>query len=560
MTYTVRLLPERRSCTAREPMDLAEAAAQCEVLLEQPCGSRRTCGKCRVRVLDGAPAASDDDRRVLDGTLIDGGWRLGCALVLDASATVEIPRAARGVPAKSFGPADLFRGGGIAPAEPLAVRRALDRGVTPWGVAVDVGSTTLAAALVRLDTGEVAATASALNPQVRFGADVVSRIRYAMEHREGAARLQEALARSVDELIATCAGSAGLSGDVIVALACVGNPTMVHTLVGQSVAGLGQAPYEGSLRGAWHGRASVLGLTGVDAATPVYVPPAIRSHVGADAVAAVLAEGLDRAEQPVLLIDVGTNTEIVLASRDHLVATSAAAGPAFEGATIHQGMRAAPGAIELVRVRADGSIRIRTIGNAPPAGLCGSGLVDAVAELLHADAIEPSGRLRAAHELPPGRLRDRIVELPTAGGGGGGGRAVRLTPDAAPAVYLTAADVRQLQLVKGSIAASAHLLLRRAGLTPADLGEVLIAGAFGGWIRTVSALAIGLVPPVDPERIRFVGDAAAAGARLVLVDRGARRRADRLAARAEYVELAGRQEYADAFVDNLSLVAEEGVT
>lgn len=553
MKYSVRLLPERRSCSAEEPLDLSAAAALCDVLLEQPCGSKRSCGKCRVRVVEGDVLASDDDRRVLHADLVAAGWRLGCALVVQGDTTIEIPRAARSLPAKSFGPPDLFPGQRFVPAEDGVVGAARRRGVTPWGVALDVGSTTLAAALVRLDTGDVAATASALNQQVRFGADVISRIRFAMEHPDGSAQLHTTLARALDELLDACAHDAGVPLDAIGAITCVGNPTMMHTLIGRDVTSLGQAPYEGSLRGAWRGHASILSLKSVSAAVPVFVLPGIRSHVGADAVAAALAGNLDRVEQPALLIDLGTNTEIVLASRDLMVATSASAGPAFEGATIHQGMRASPGAIEQMRVRVDGSILLRTIGNTAPVGLCGSGLVDAVAELVRADVIEPSGRLRAADELPSA-LGRHIVELP------GGGRAVRLTEDTVPAVHLTATDVRQLQLVKGSIAASTRMLLERAGLTAGDLGEVLIAGAFGGWIRKTSAQAIGLVPPIDPERIRFVGDAAAVGARLALVDRAARDRAEGIASRVEYVELAGHHEYAEAFVDSLAFeVAGENV-
>ncbi len=536
-------------------MDLSAAAALCDVLVEQPCGSKRSCGKCRVRIVEGAVAPTDDDRRVLDPELIAAGWRLGCGLVLQADVTIEVPRAARAVAAKSFGGEDLFAASPIAPAEPDVLARARTRGLTPWGIAIDVGSTTLAAALVRLDTGEVRATASALNPQVRFGADVVSRIRYAQDHPEGSAALHGAVARSLDELIATCAADAGVSSRDIAAIACVGNPTMMHTLIGRDVTSLGQAPYEGSLRGAWRGHASVLSLSGVHAAAPVYVVPGIRSHVGADAVAAILATNLDRTDALTLLVDLGTNTEVVLGSRHGIVCTSASAGPAFEGATIHQGMRAAPGAVEQMRVRADGSILLHTIGNEVPVGLCGSGLVDAVAELVRTDVVEPSGRMRAPDEVSLPAMRERIVELP------GGGRAVRLTTGVSPAVHLTATDVRQLQLVKGSIAASAQMLLERLGATAVDLGEVLIAGAFGGWIRKASAQAIGLVPPIDPERIRFVGDAAAVGARLALVDRGARDRAERIAAQAEYVELAGRHEYAELFVASLSLAtAEEGVS
>jgi len=550
VTWTLRLLPDGRSCAPTEPLDLASAASLCDVLLDQPCGSKRTCGKCRVRVVDGDVPAGDADRRVLAADLIRAGWRLGCALVVDRDATIEIPPGARALHPKSFGGDDLFAGG-FEPAEPDAIRATAARGRVPLGVAIDAGSTTLAVALVELRTGRVLATASSLNPQVRFGADVMSRIRHAQEHPDGNRQLHEALAGSLDELVVACAGEAAVTAADIVAAACVGNPTMMHSLLSCDVTPLGTAPFEGALRDAWHGDVAATGLRVLPSGVPVYVAPVVRSHVGADAVAAMLATGLDRASRPAVLVDLGTNTEVSVGSRDAFLCASAAAGPAFEGATIHQGMRATAGAIDQLRVRADGSIRARTIGHVQARGICGSGLVDAASELLRAEVIEPSGRLRPPYELPEA-WRQRVVELPL------GGRAVRLTDTAAP-IHLTAMDIRQLQVAKGSIAACVRLLMERLGVRPPDLGDVWLAGAFGGWIRKTSAVAIGLVPAVDPERIRFVGDAAAVGARMLLVDASARERAHAIARRAGYVELGGTHAYADAFVDCLAFPAGEEV-
>jgi uncharacterized 2Fe-2S/4Fe-4S cluster protein (DUF4445 family) len=249
-----------------------------------------------------------------------------------------------------------------------------------------------------------------------------------------------------------------------------------------------------------------------------------------------------------VLLDLGTNSEVVLATADGIVCTSTAAGPAFEGAHIHHGMRGVPGAIDLMRVRGNGSIQTHAIGGADPVGICGSGLIDAVSELLRTGVVEPSGRMRFVGELTaaPARLRERLLELD------GIGRAVWLAGTRERPVLLTASDVRQLQLVKGSIAAGMRILLDSRELSWSDVDAVLIAGAFGNFVRKTSAQTIGLVPDIDPERVLFVGNAAGAGARLALVSREARARAERIAVDADYIELAQHPEYPDAFVAALT--------
>jgi uncharacterized 2Fe-2S/4Fe-4S cluster protein (DUF4445 family) len=271
----------------------------------------------------------------------------------------------------------------------------------------------------------------------------------------------------------------------------------------------------------------------------------VRSHVGGDTVAGMVACDLDQSRGWRLLVDLGTNSEVVVSGPGRLVATSTAAGPAFEGATIRQGMRAEPGAIDAVRVSGEGRVIVSTVANQPPRGLCGSGLVDAVAELLRAGVVDASGYMRRPEELGDALavLRDRVSTEPS------GQRAFQL----ANGVRLTAQDVRQLQLAKGSIAAGMALLLAHCGVTAADLEEVLIAGAFGNFLRKTSALAIGLVPDLDPERVRFVGNAAGIGVRMVLVDREARARARAVARRCEYVELGGHPGYEETFCRALAL-------
>jgi uncharacterized 2Fe-2S/4Fe-4S cluster protein (DUF4445 family) len=532
MAYQVRLLPEDRRWIGEDPVPLSLAAAACDILVEQPCGGRAGCGRCRVRLVDGGPPADAMDAEALGSESVAAGWRLGCRLMLDGDAVIDVPPASRVVAHKTFGGDDLFRDG----FEPAA-----DAG---YGVALDVGSTTLAAAVVDLATGNVAGMASALNPQVRFGGDIMARIAFARGRPDGSRELHQVLLTAVDEVVMRAGMAAGVALAEILEVAVVGNPTMAHALQGLPVESLGVAPYQGENYGGWDGPAEALGL-GLPGAH-VFILPGVRAHVGSDAVAAMVAADMDRSVRPRLLLDLGTNTEIVVGGPAGILCTSAAAGPAFEGGAIRQGMRAVPGAIDQVRITPDGRLLVRVIGGRPPVGLCGSGLVDAVAELLRVGVVEPSGRLLPAVEAAsrlPADLAGRLLDA-------GGEAVVRLADGPVP-ILLTAGDVRALQLVKGSIGAGIRLLLDEAGLGVGDLEEVVLAGAFGNYVGAGSARALGLIPPVDPGRVTFAGNAAGAGARLALVDRRARERAGRIAREARFVELAGRADYEAVFVEML---------
>jgi uncharacterized 2Fe-2S/4Fe-4S cluster protein (DUF4445 family) len=532
MAYVVRFLPEDRSWHGADPVPLSLAAAACDIIIEQPCGARASCGRCRVRVLDAEPAPDPIHAEVLGPAAVAQRWRLGCRVVLDRDATIEVPWSSRMVAHKTFGGDDLMDDG----FEPACT--------TGYGIALDVGTTTLAAALVAMSSGAVEATASALNPQVRFGADVMSRIGYARSQEDGAAQLHRALVAGLNDVMEVAARAAGLGLDQVAELLVVGNPTMLHALQRLALVGLGQAPFQGERYSMWRGNAAALGLA--LPAARACVLPGIAAHVGADAVAAIVATRLDLDTRPRLLLDLGTNTEVVLAGPHGILCTSAAAGPAFEGASIQHGMRAVPGAIEQVRITADGRLLVRTIDGAPATGICGSGLVDAVAELLGAGIIETSGRMRSAAEAA-GRVPPALAARLT---GVGAECAVRLSDGDRP-VLLTARDVRELQLAKGSIAAAVSLLLREARMELHQLDEVLLAGAFGNYVRPGSARALGLIPPVPPLQVRFVGNAAGAGARLALVDPRAQRRAERLAGQVRFVELAGRADYQEEFIARL---------
>ena len=595
--FPIRFLPEDRTYVAHQPLELMMAASACEIWVEQPCGSKAICGKCRVRVKEGEAAISLADERLLSRAELDDGWRLACQLTLAAPAVIEIPEVTRSVAAKPFGDPALFAAGfrpnvakrylEIAPpdennqyAELDLVARALGepdrklladvhlvRGASrilreseyrvtavvsedelialepgntsarAFGAAVDIGSTTLAAALIDLRTGAVLNSVSHLNPQVKHGGDIISRIHYAQEH-SGGEQLHRELMGALGSMLEELAAQASVAASEIYSVVCAGNPTMTHSAVGADITSLRQAPYVGLWTREWVVKARELDLP-INRHAPVRFMPMIRSHVGGDTVAAILASDLDRGSGWRLMIDLGTNSEAVIGCRERMIATSTAAGPAFEGANIYHGMRAAPGAIDAVRISPDGRLVVGTVGNEPARGLCGSGLVDAAAELCRARVIAPSGYMRKREELRdvPPPLAERCHFLPD------GQAAVRLENS----VVLTAQDVRQLQLIKGSIYAGVEILLAHAGIGMDALEEVLIAGAFGNFLRKTSAQAIGLVPNIDPERVRFIGNAAGVGARMALVDASVRQRANQISQTCEYVELAGHPEYQDAF-------------
>jgi uncharacterized 2Fe-2S/4Fe-4S cluster protein (DUF4445 family) len=545
-SFEIRFVPDGRSHVATHPTPLYMAAAACGIVLEQPCGSQGTCGNCRVRVVAGDVPPSAEDLDLLSEEEVRAGWRLACRMVVGARATIEVPPSVRSPGGKSFG-GDLALDDGRQPVGAAAV----EVGRTALGLAVDIGSTSLAAALVDLRDGRVVAFDSTLNPQVMYGADVISRIHYSVAEADGLARLTAAVREGLRDLVERLVRVSGTRARDIVTAACAGNPTMVQTWVGVSVASLGTAPYLGAWSGELntHARATALAIH-PDA--PVYVFPMVRSHVGSDAVAAAVASGMDAVTRPTLLIDLGTNTEVMIAAGGRFVATSAAAGPAFEGATITHGMRAAPGAIDAVSVTPDGRLVYSTVGNEPARGICGSGLIDAVAELLRAGAISPAGHLRPPSDADPSIMPDLARRMTAIDGQNVCVLVDKSDAHAGRAVVLTARDVRQLQLVKGSILAAATILCRHLGFKAGDLDTVLIAGAFGNTVRKASAVGIGLVPAIDPEHVRFVGNAAGVGARLAVCDQRFRARAGALAGRSEYVELGNHPEYQDLFLELLA--------
>jgi len=415
----------------------------------------------------------------------------------------------------------------------------LPRGAGLLGLAVDLGSTKLAVYLVNLETGVTLAQAGVMNPQISYGEDVVNRIAFANRSEANRGLLQERVVEALNGAAAElCARAHVLTGQIVEAVV-VGNTAMHHFFTHLPVAQLGAAPYVAAVSEALRVRAAELGLKFAPGAQ-VYLPDNIAGYVGGDHTAALLATRSFPGRVRVL-VDIGTNTEISLVVGDSSYTCSTASGPAFEGAHIHDGMRAAPGAIERVRLE-NGRARWATIGGLAPVGLCGSGILQAVAELRAAEVIDARGALRK--DAPGVRFVDGRAEyllVPAAQTGHGRD------------VVITRRDINEIQLAKGAIRAGIELMLQHGLLAAGDVEEWVIAGAFGTYLDLPSAMRVGMFPSAPLERFHQVGNAAGMGAKQMLLSLDERREASRLVQRAHYVELTVEPGFTDEFMKGIYL-------
>lgn len=427
----------------------------------------------------------------------------------------------------------------------------------PAGVAIDVGSTTVAGHLCDLSTGEVLASTGMMNPQIRFGEDLMSRVSYAMMNEGGAEELTGAIREALDLLVGELAAAAGLERGAVLEIALVGNPVMHHLVLGIDPRRLGVAPFALATDGAVRMEASAAGIEAHPGAR-LYVLPCVAGHVGADAAGAMLSEGPHRGRDIQLLVDVGTNAEIVLGSAGRLLAASSPTGPAFEGAEIGSGQRAAPGAIERVRIdRRTLEPRFKVIGvdmwsdeegfeeaaaETGVTGICGSGIIEAVAELALSGVVSADGLI-----LDAGRSRRVTADGRTAayllyegGLSDGGGR-----------IVIGQNDVRAIQLAKAALYAGVRLLMDRLGAAAVD--EIRLAGAFGSHIDPIYAMVLGMIPDCDPDRVSAAGNAAGTGAMMALLSGAARREVEELVRRVEKIETAVASDFQQHFVEAMAI-------
>jgi uncharacterized 2Fe-2S/4Fe-4S cluster protein (DUF4445 family) len=415
-----------------------------------------------------------------------------------------------------------------------------------FGLAVDLGTTTVAGYLCSLKTGKVIATGSIMNPQVAFGEDVISRITYAMEHPDGLEKLRGAILEGMNGLIRTVTADAGLTPADLIDMTLVGNTAMHHLFLGIDPRPLGISPFTPAIHRSLDIKARDLGIISHPAAG-IHVLPIEAGFVGADNVGVLIAEEPYCRDEMSLIIDVGTNGEMILGNRKRLLSASCATGPALEGAHIRFGMRAAPGAIERIKIDPETrEVSFKIIGEERPQpehpvagarGICGSGIIDGVAELYRAGIIDGSGRFRTDLSTPRLRLNDGKPEFVIAW---------PQETSLQTAITISQQDVRSVQLAKGALYAGAKLMMKRLGIEKLD--RVVLAGAFGSYIDKTEAMLLGMFPDCDLRCVSSVGNAAGDGARIALLNRDKRREAEEMAARVEYLELTLSREFQEEFM------------
>ncbi len=514
--FNIVFRPDNKQITIHAGATLLEAAGQAGIILNTVCGGKGICKKCLVNI-------EPDGKKVL-----------ACQYRIRSDLAVTIPTGSRYFEQKILEH-------GIDP--PLSIRPTIyekyqkkDSTKTILGLAVDIGTTTVVAKLVDMANGQCLATQAALNPQSRHGDDVVSRIAYAKTDKK-LDELHKLIIDCINNLIEKLCKYASINSNDIYEMCVVGNTTMNHLFLKLPVAQLGQAPYKAFSLDAHDVPAKKLHLR-INPEGNIHTVENIAGFVGSDTTAVALATDIDSVKEMSLAIDIGTNGEIALGTKDKLYAASCAAGPAFEGARITCGSRAVEGAIEAVVVD-DGDIALDVIGGTAPHSICGSGLIDALAVMLDLEIIDPSGRFSEPGKLPSAivsRIHDKS-----------GQPAFFLADD----VLLTQRDIREVQLAKAAIRAGTKILQRKLGIADADIQHILLAGAFGNYIRPTSAMRIGLLPNVPLERIHFVGNAAGSGAQMILLSQQYRERSRELARKIEYIEIAHEKEFTTVFADSM---------
>ncbi|EGW36538.1 ASKHA domain-containing protein [Desulfosporosinus sp. OT] len=602
----ITFLPSEKVIRIPVGTSILQAAVEAGVQVESTCGGKGTCGKCKVQISTETPFENTEiEKRSLSASELATGWVLACQhlCVQDMSVRVHEQQdvyqrktdfigklqimaapSVRKFPLTLSKPSvedqtpdwdrlmaalpvagiqfnrtvaaslpKVFRLGDFQVTAVLDGNKllAVEPGDTSgrcFGVAIDVGTTTVVVYLMDLNKGTVVTSGAVTNPQQAFGADVISRITYASRGTDQLRELQGKVVGGLNEIIARLGQEHGIGYEEIYQAAVVGNTTMAHLFLGIDPTYLAPAPFVPVYRQSVEVKANEIGLNILETGTVVILPN-VAGYVGSDTVGVMLAAEVDRLPGISLIVDIGTNGEIILSGRDRILTCSTAAGPAFEGAEIKYGMRAAEGAIEGVRLTED--VELDVIAGKKARGICGSGLIDAIAEISKAGVISPTGRFihePAQQEKLPTSIRERLRKAERASE-----FVLVWGKDSASGedIVLSQKDIREMQLAKGAIIAGIMILVEEMGITPQEIDRVLLAGAFGNYIRKESALGIGLLPALPMEKITTIGNAAGDGAKLALLSIEERGRADFLAKQAEHIELSTNKEFQAQFIKGL---------
>jgi uncharacterized 2Fe-2S/4Fe-4S cluster protein (DUF4445 family) len=591
--YQIHFEPVGRQgkCGANE--SILECAHRLGLGISSVCGGRGTCSTCQIRILNGVLSKpTSSEKEALSSVELKDGWRLACQTYPRSNVKVDVPDRSMTtaqrlqveglevtvplepvvrahhlklpVPSLTDSKADADRLLAFLNKEyglncikiDIGVLRTLSSrlrdwnwecqvvvrndeviSIGPWpsrqfGLAIDLGTTKIAGYLVDLSSGETIASQGMINPQVIFGDDIISRITKVMKSPDDNAQLQKVTMEALNNLANDLCSMVGVSTTEIVDAVVVGNTAMHHLFLGLEVVQLALSPFISAVNYALDIKARDLSLYIAPGAF-VHLLPNIAGFVGADHVAVLLTIAARQVEEPMIVLDIGTNTEVSIINRGEIASVSCASGPAFEGGHIRHGMRAVKGAIERIRIVGN-EVHYQTIDNAPPIGICGSGILDAVAQLYQKGIINNSGRMQTNHprvHTSKGQREFVLVEK----------------KDKQPAITVTQQDIRELQLAKAAIRAGIQILLDTKGCVETEIKKIVIAGAFGTYIDVSSAIDIGMLPSLPLERFQQVGNAAGIGARLALVSANQRAESQTIALKIRYVELASAPDFLHTF-------------
>lgn len=519
--------------------NLLHTAEKAAVLIDGTCAGQGTCGKCKVRIIAGEAGCPDNtEKKHLSENEIGKGWRLACRVQITDDLTVYIP----GIHGSTARKKDLI----FLPEGFSADKRIFsDRDENGhYGIAFDIGTTTVVGLLWDLENSRLINAAARTNPQSAYGADVISRILFCSQKESNLEFMQAKILECFHDILKVFEDKDMIKPSQIREAVAVGNTTMSHLLLKKDPSSLARAPFNPGFYGPVEISAEELGLD-INPEATIHVLPNIAGHVGSDIVGVLLASGLKESEGVNLAIDIGTNGEILLSYNGRVLTCSTAAGPAFEGASIFHGMRAASGAIEGVKIQGN-NVELSVIDDAEPIGICGSGLIDCISEMLTCGIISKKGRMLDSESaektgLPP-NLVDRLRF------GDNGNEFILHYSGNGENIVINQKDIREVQLAKGAIYAGITILMEQMGIKSEDLRMVLLAGAFGNYIKKESAINIGLLPKVAAEKVISIGNAAGIGACMALLSKSALEYSKLLAEETEHIDLASHPSFQDEYL------------
>ena len=552
------ILPFKENMDVRSDETVMQALRRGGYEIEGPCNGKGICGKCRIRVDNPIDVPQTNHSSISETEGLEMGIRLACRLICQGDITVHLPDDftvdARILEGEHLGGIDLNPAANLvcqdgtywlkyAGMDSQIILQKWDAQFSPKGLAIDIGTTTLVVTLFCLVSGKELSTTSSINPQTKFGHDVLSRIQKGST-QEGLDQVAGVVRKELNRLIRAACQKSTAVGAEILDVVIGGNTTMLTLVAAINPESLGHLPFAVDIKGGASYAAKDFGLD-INPAGRIYVPPIVHAFIGSDITAGVLACGFLEKQKPSLFVDVGTNGEMGINNDGRFIVASTAAGPAFEGMGVSCGIRAVPGAVEAAYFDGE-TIDIKTIDGQPARGICRSGIIDIMASLLKADIVNPDGRMKTPEETEG--LQVSVAE------------GLRLVDDKpvynmADGVFFSQADIRQLQLAKGAIRTGIDMLMSEAKVTAEDLEDIILAGAFGYHLRPESLATIGLIPEKLARKVRFAGNTSKTGCAMMLINADLREYLQKQVQRVEHLPLAEKISFQNLFIENLNFPA-----